>query len=164
MNQNKKTAMLSGLFFGIAMGCYYAFGSGLLHGLVMGLVSGVVFGLFIYFFYRSKTVNSQKEIELESGEPVIHKGVANHFLNGESVGGKLFLLKDKIWFKSHKFNFQNHELQIAVDHINNVSLYNIAGVVPNGLSIKTTEGKNEKFVVNNRDQWMAEILKVKGSS
>ena len=47
-----------------------------------------------------------------SDDGVIFSGPANHFLNWEGTGGKLFLLKDKLWFKSHRFNLQNNEWQI----------------------------------------------------
>lgn len=82
-------------------------------------------------------------------------------MNGEAVGGKLYLMKDKLQFKSHGFNIQNHSQIITLEQIKEVVFFNTIGLIPNGLAIMTNEGKTEKFVVNSRRLWKKEIEKLK---
>jgi len=90
----------------------------------------------------------------------VYSGAANHFLGWESVGGKLFLTKSSLYFKSHKFNFQNHDWKLNVNEIREVRYYNMLGIIRNMLEVETTDGKVERFVVNNRETWKAEIDKL----
>jgi len=90
-------------------------------------------------------------------DAIVYSGKANHFLNGESVGGNLYLFQHKIQFKSHSLNIQTHVLDIELSRIKEVTFYNTLGLVPNGLALKLHEGKTEKFVVYKRNFWKAEI-------
>ena len=88
---------------------------------------------------------------------VIYSGMANHFLNAESVGGNLFLYSDRLYFKSHAVNIQVHDLTIELNQIKNVSYYNTLGLIPNGLAVNLHNGKTEKFVLYKRAVWQKEI-------
>lgn len=90
-------------------------------------------------------------------DTIVYSGKANHFLNGESVGGNLYLFRHKIQFKSHSLNIQTHVLDIELSQIKEVTFYNTLGLVPNGLALNLNEGKTEKFVVYKRNFWKAEI-------
>ncbi|MGZ3755364.1 MAG: hypothetical protein ACXVAY_11675 [Mucilaginibacter sp.] len=164
MTSAKKSGLLSGLFFAIGMSCFYCFQFRFIVGIITGIFSGVFFGVTIYFFVSSKMVERQTEISISDNEAIIFSGPANHFLNWEGAGGKLYLLKDKLWFKSHRFNLQNHEWQLPIDQVKEIEFYNVLGFAPTGLAITTYEGKNEKFVVNNRKEWKAAIMRAKGHS
>ncbi|TCC86470.1 hypothetical protein EZ428_23680 [Pedobacter frigiditerrae] len=122
-------------------------------------IGGVLFGVFIYFFAGSKTVAKQTSIN-SNGEEIILSGRANHFKGAEAVGGKLYLFKGRLEFKSHGFNIQNHEQCIDIASITGVTLYNSLGIIPNGLQITTKDGKVEKFVINGRKHWKEEIEKL----
>ncbi|MDP9082000.1 MAG: hypothetical protein M3O71_31685 [Bacteroidota bacterium] len=158
----RKNAIIPGGILVIFIGAYFVLQQGLLIGTVSGAVAGLLFAAAVYFFSSSKIIQRQTNIAINSDESIIFAGGANHFLNGEAVGGKLYLLNDKLYFKSHKFNAQNHELQIAIDGIRGVSFYNLFGVINRGLEIQTTTGSEEKFVVYNRDKWKTAIEKIKG--
>ena len=71
------------------------------------------------------------------------------------------MLNDKIVFKSHGFNIQNHEQRIDLNEVDGVIFYNTLGIIPNGLKIVLRNNVSEKFVVNNRQQWKDEISKIK---
>jgi hypothetical protein len=123
---------------------------------------------FCEFCGASLTNDSQETQGVQSVPPqiktlgeqtIIHSGKANHFKNIEAVGGNLYLFADKLRFKSHSINIQNHELIINLNQIKEVSFFNSLGLVPNGLAIKTIDGKTEKFVVNGRKVWKNEIDK-----
>lgn len=152
-----KNSILAGIFFGVVMGLFFSILFGSDYGLISGIFSGILFGVGIYLFVNSKTVKSQTQIENIHGLTIIHSGGANHFINVEAVGGKLYLLTDKVLFKSHNFNAQNHSQTILLEQIKEIGFYNTLGLIPNGLSITTSDDKIEKYVVNNRRLWKEKI-------
>jgi len=154
-----RNSVLAGLAFGILFGLFLAFLYDMKLVLITSLISGLAFGIIIYFFITSKTVKTQTQIGNTDGNTVIHSGGANHFMKGEKVGGKLYLLADKLQFQSHGFNIQNHALVIELKEIKAVSFYNTLGLIPNGLAITKHDGQTEKFVVNGRRTWKDEIEK-----
>ena len=156
-----RNSILSGLAFGLLFGLFFAFRYDITYALIAGPISGLVFGTVVYFFVTSKTVKRQTQIENLDNKPIVHSGGANHFINGEAVGGKLYLLIDKLQFQSHGFNIQNHGLTIEIEQIKEVSFYNTLGLVPNGLAIITLSGQKEKFVVSGRRLWKEKIEKLK---
>jgi hypothetical protein len=156
----KKSALTSALIFAVLMAIFYSFQHGFLYGVADGIGSGILFGVFMYLLYNSRWFKRKIDVKADNLEPVIYDGGANHFLNGEAVGGKLFLMNDKLRFKSHRFNIQNHELVMDMAHVKQVDFYNLAGVIRNGLEITLDNGKTEKFVVNKRTVWKDEIEKV----
>jgi len=161
MKTEIKNSILAGFTFGLLFGIFLAIRYGFQYALIASPISGFAFGATLYFFITSRTVENQTQIASVEGEDIIFFGAANHFKNGEGVGGKLYLLTDKLQFKSHSFNFQSHELIISLDKIKEVRVYNIFGFIPTGLMIVTNDGLIEKFAVNNRRQWKDEIDKLK---
>jgi hypothetical protein len=157
-----RNSILAGLGFGLLFGLYLAVRFDTNYALIAGPISGLIFGTSLYLFVNSKTVKRQTQIENLEDRPIIRSGGANHFINGEAVGGKLYLMSDKLQFQSHRFNIQNHGQIIDIDEIKEVSYYNTLGLIPNGLAIRLLNGKTEKFVVGSRQLWKEEIEKLKG--
>jgi hypothetical protein len=158
----KKNALISGLVFAALMSVYYSYQKGnIISGILMGIIGGVLFALFTYFIYNSTWFKGKIDVKNDNEEPVIYNDGANHFLNGEGVGGKLYLMKDKLKFISHRFNLQNHQLLMDLHDIKQIGFWNIAGIIPTGIEIEMNNGKTEKFVVNKRQKWMEEIRSVK---
>ena len=156
-----KNSILAGLIFGLLFGTFQAFSHGINSAIISTPISGLLFGLFIHLFVNSKAVKRQTQIETKDGESIIHSGGANHLKNREAVGGKLYLLTDKLQFKSHRLNLQNHEFTIYIDQIKGVTFYNNLGIIPNGLAISLKDGRQEKFVVSGRQHWKTEIEKLR---
>jgi hypothetical protein len=156
-----KNSILAGLAFALFFGLFLWFRYDTHTALVSGPISGIAFGTILYFFVTSKTVNRQTQIENVNGQKIIYSGKANHFLNGEAVGGKLYLLADRLEFKSHRFNAQNHAQKISLSEVQEVGFYNVLGVMPTGLSITMTDGKIEKYVIGNRRVWRDKIKELK---
>jgi hypothetical protein len=156
-----RNSILSGLAFGLFFGLYIAFRYGIQFAVIAGPVSGLAFGIAIYFFVTSKIVKQQTQIENVDENEIILSCGANHFKNREAVGGKLYLLTDKLQFKSHNFNIQNHGLEIPLVQISQTRFFNTLGLIPNGLEILTNDGRIEKFVVSDRKKWSEEIEKNK---
>ena len=126
---------------------------GISYALLAGPIAGLFFGLMMYFFINSKLVKQQTALSDVASGDIIYSGGANHFKNAEAVGGKLYLLKDHLEFKSHGFNIQNHSFIIYSKEIEKIIFYNTLGFVPNGLKLVLKDGEEEKFVVSNRSIW-----------
>ena len=78
---------------------------------------------YVYLHETSKIIKRQTQIESKVGKEIIHSGFANHFSNEESVGGKLYLLVDKLQFQPHRLNLQNYELIITIEEIRFCLIY-----------------------------------------
>jgi hypothetical protein len=157
-----RNSILAGLAFGLLIGIYFALEINTNYALKVGPICGLLFGIALYFFVSSKIVKRQTSIQTD-GDSIIHSGGANHFRGAEAVGGKLYLLKDKLQFQSHGFNIQNHQQEIELNQVKEVSFYNTLGLIPNGMSVTLTSGGIEKFVVNNRRLWKKKIEEIKSS-
>ncbi len=120
----------------------------------MGALSGLLFGWLIGLFAKSNFVNRTTKIDTSPGEDVKFKTPANHIKGIEAVGGKLYLTNQRLIFKSHKLNFQNHLLSIDLKDIESVDRYKRVGMINNGLSITTAQNVKEKFVVEQVEEWV----------
>ncbi|MFN8354168.1 MAG: hypothetical protein U0Y10_06980 [Spirosomataceae bacterium] len=155
---NLKNSLLAGFAFGLIFSLFLVFLVGSQQALGGGLLAGLVFGGLLYVFLNSKRVQQQTALTSQAQQLVIREGMANHFSQGEAAGGKLYLLYNQLYFKSHQYNFQNHELVIPLTHIKGVQFFNTLGLIPNGLEILTHSGIKERFVVNGRRKWKEAIL------
>ncbi len=81
--------------------------------------------------------------------------LANYFLNGEAVGGKIFFDEDGMVFKSHALNIQTGETRIDYAEIARVGTRNTLGIVPNGLLVVTKYGDEHRFVIYHRKEVIA---------
>ena len=149
----------SGLTFGIGMSVFfiiqhllindqqtpYHIIRAILTGLATGALSGLLFGWIITLFSTGP------------GESIVFESPANHFKRIEGVGGRLYLTNKRLIFKSHKLNFQNHQLVIDLRDIKEVSRYKTLGMVNNGLAITTANNKTEKFVVEEIETWVKHL-------
>ena len=127
--------------------------SSLVGGVVGGLISGWLAGSFAkakYFVKGAELVPDKDEtIELET--------IANHFKGIEAVGGKLYLTNKRLIFKSHKLNFQTHELLVNLDDVVKVNRYKVMGIVNTGLAVTTMMNKTEKFVMQEPEIWVSQL-------
>lgn len=94
---------------------------------------------------------------LDDNELVEIEGPANLFRGMEGVGGKLFLTNKKVIFKSHKINIQKGQTDIEYNNITEIIKRKTAKIINNGIRIKTNDGKEFDFVVNDRDKWIEEL-------
>lgn len=131
---------------------------------------GIFYGLFmsIGFFYFSEKfltkiasfLGDKIKPSLTTDEKIEMEGGANLFRGMEGVGGKLFLTNKKIIFASHKFNIQRGETIIEFQDIAEITERKTAKLIDNGIRIKTKNEQKFDFVVNDRNQWMQELLTV----
>jgi hypothetical protein len=114
----------------------------------------------LIFLFQLFMLNKSREIAKEISGKIYYQGSANHFINWEGVGWYFFIADNKIIFKSHSFNVQNHDLEIQLKDIIEVNTYNNLWIIPNGLEI-VQKTKTDKFVVNNRAKIMGILNKGK---
>ena len=169
MKSFTKTALITGTAYGIPMGLLAGvvltlargFAFGIAFGLAIAVMSGAAFGLVMGGFVaiqRRRFARARPEF---SGEQLLHDGPANHFLNGEGVGGWLFLTQERLLFRSHQINIQPHELSVTLAEIAEVQPVRTAKVFPNGLRLVTRSRKEDRFVVEEHRRWCDEIIRAK---
>jgi hypothetical protein len=91
-------------------------------------------------------------LELRAGEIELIKKAANLFRGRESVGGKIIITNQRIYFKPHFFNVQKDYVEIPMEEIVEVQKRNTLGFVPNGMKVSTRNGEEYKFVVRDREK------------
>ncbi|MFT3770788.1 MAG: hypothetical protein QM820_35645 [Minicystis sp.] len=143
-----------GLFFGIMQGITHANPAG---GVAAGLLGGALFGLVIALFARSKSRALAAPAVDEDGETVLFQGPANHVKGMEAVGGKLYLTRARLRFKSHGLNVQVHDESYPIAAVRSVEPTRSLGIIPNGLAVVLDDGRREKFVVSGRGEWVEKI-------
>lgn len=91
---------------------------------------------------------------LEPEEHVIKEGGASHVKGIETVGGHLWLTNMRLHFKSHAINIQTHEESYWLRDVVSVKPHDL---VPTWLTVTLKDGRNEKFVVFGRAEWLTAI-------
>lgn len=155
-----KNTLVTGIPFGIIFGILYGLLLGsMTYGIAVGSTSGMLFGVAMSILSLKLTNKFQKlsDTSQSNGQAILMEGGANHFKGVEAVGGWLQLTSDEIIFKSHGMNVQKHETVIPLKHIQKIEKVNTLGLIPNGLKIVTHDQKSERFVVNNRKQWVEKL-------
>ncbi len=160
-NKFLKMMLLTGIPFGLFMGIFWSFLYGAKSGVAMGIVAGVLFGALMGAFAGYQKKKFEMERPSFAGEDLVKEGGANHFSNIEAVGGWIYLTDQRLLFRSHSRNVQRHELSIPLQKISEATPCRTFGIIPNGLKIKTIDGNTEKFVVEDRKDWVKKILEAK---
>ncbi len=153
MQRLLKTALFTGVPFGLFMGLLLALSYGSNVGVPMGFACGLLFGLFVALFTETQRKKMQSKDGTLDGEAILFQGPANHFQNGEGRGGWLTFTLTRLVFRSHGMNIQNQPLNIEVGEILEVVPTLTVGFIPNGLRITLKNGRQESFVVQNQKKW-----------
>lgn len=148
-----KTALLTGIPFGVFMGLCFLSIFQSMNGIFLGLACGVAFGSFFAIFTEIQRKKMESTDGTFEGEAIVFQGPANHFFNGESRGGWLTLTPSKLAFRSHGMNVQNQNLDISLEEFAEVLSSQTLGIIPNGLRVALRTGQKESFVVYNREKW-----------
>ena len=102
------------------------------------------------------------KIDLHSNEKLIREGGANLQRGVETVGGRLFLTDQRLFFQSHSFNVQTGATEIPLSEVKGTELcwtkfLGVFPLFPNSLAVRTTGGNEHRFVLSGRKQWAAAI-------
>jgi hypothetical protein len=168
----RRTRIKAGLIFGVAMAIIYILEDvfidqvptahlfkTIIRGLFTGAIAGFLYGWLMGVFSNSKFVKQGTKIETGAGETILFEGGANHFKGIEGVGGMMYLTNQRLVFKSHKLNIQKHQLSIDLPSITEVARKKTLGILNNGLIVTTTDGRKEKFVVEQPEEWIKYLAK-----
>ena len=152
----------SAVLFGLPMGVLYSVqNKNWMIGMGGGLVAGVLFAVLMRWFAARQTKRFSVDQPDLDGAPIIFEGPANHFKGAEGVGGYLWLTAEQLFFRSHRFNIQNHDCHMPLTEISEVNATKTLGVIPNGLLVRLLSDTQERFVVHNNKDWVAKILSAK---
>ena len=162
-----KSAIFNGvLYVGVLMIIYY-FTDEELHSLNSLIFQGIFFGVFMGLGFPYVTekfgtrftskIGKNIKPELTQDEDIEIEGPANLFRGMEGVGGKIFLTNKKVIFKSHKINIQKGQIDILYENINEIIKRKTAKIIDNGIRIKTIDGNEFDFVVNEREKWIEKL-------
>ncbi|MGE6760752.1 tetratricopeptide repeat protein [Corallococcus interemptor] len=91
-----------------------------LGGMSLFLGLGVVVLVVLPIWLITKALSPIPTFELEAGESVVREVVANHFLDGESRGGRLLITDRRLGFCPNRFNLQVSTWSIRHDEIESV--------------------------------------------
>lgn len=157
MNSFFSNFLKAGLPFGVIMGVVFSLVYDWMTGTIGGILAGILFGVTIALFvaYQSKKFTENRP--LKPDEELIKEGGANHFFNGEAVGGWIYLTNSRLFFKSHNSNLQNHEITIPIREIDFAERANTFGFIPNQLRLTLRDGQIEKFVVKGSKDWVNSV-------
>lgn len=102
------------------------------------------------------------KIKLNPNEKLLREGAANLQRGAETVGGKLFLTDQRLFFQSHSINFQTGSTEIPLTQVRSTRLcwtkfLNLIPVFPNSLAVETSSGVEYRFVLFGRKAWAAAI-------
>jgi hypothetical protein len=97
-------------------------------------------------------------------EPIVKEGGAKHFKGLEAVGGRLVLTDSRLVFASHRFNIQVHEEAYPLAQIVAVEPRRGISLVGDGMAVILADGREERFVVFGRRDWMARIQAAKAGA
>lgn len=124
--------------------------------IIEDLILSIVVGI-IWIISMKNTITSKRfDVKLDTEKEIIKQQGANHFKKMEGVGGKLFLFRDSLFFKSHKYNIQRHSLSIPFSEIKSYNIYKLFGVFPLGFKVNTLNSK-EIFFMDKPQEWMKAI-------
>lgn len=107
-------------------------------------------------------VRHHVNINLNPNEKLLRKSAANLQRGVETVGGKLFLTDQRLFFQSHSFNVQTGATEIPLTQVRSTRLcwtkfLNVIPVFPNSLAVETFSGIEYRFVLFNRKAWAVAI-------
>ena len=165
MSSHSKQLLFTAVPFGIIMGIAWAVTTQWPIGLILicASVLAVFFGFTMTAFARSPYIRETTRPLLQPTEHILFEVPANHMKRLEAVGGWLFLTNERLIFKSHPLNLQNHEWSIALQEIIHAQPTHTFGIIPNGLRVDPRSGASERFVVAERREWIERITATRDS-
>ncbi|HEY0653336.1 MAG TPA: hypothetical protein VGD65_09420 [Chryseosolibacter sp.] len=158
----RKTLMYSvgfGVFY-FALNYYmfdYTFGRALFNTLFTTIFVGLIFHFVEPWMMKRMATGLLKSIpplELLTGENIVMESAANHFRGMEAVGGRLTLTNHRLVFVAHKLNVQNRRTELDRNIIVEAKRH---AKFSKGMVLKTNENVSHTFIVDSRDQWIAEV-------
>jgi hypothetical protein len=168
----KKNRLRSKIFFEILLATYlfFQFWQTRHHLTTKDVIVFVIMVIILFFIgelaerwmmklmMKSRSVTQSAVLDTAADEIILFQTPASHLKGIESVGGHLFLTNKRLVFQSHNITFQKHKLSIGLPDITKIEKYKRSGM-NTGLIVTTINNTNEKFVVENADEWISEVIR-----
>lgn len=100
------------------------------------------------------------KIEMNPNEMVVKAGDGDQLLNGSSIKGKLILTTQRLYFKAAENGQTYEDVEIRPEEIKEVMFFKNKILFSNGLNIVTNDGKENKFLIKNRESWSEMIVRM----
>ena len=100
------------------------------------------------------------KIDMNPNEMVIRAGDSQQLINGHSIKGKLILTNQRLYFKAYENGQKFEDKEIWPQEIKEVMLFKNRILFPNGISIVTMDGEENKFLIKNRNSWSEMIVRM----
>ena len=97
---------------------------------------------------------------LKPNEMIIRAGNSDLLWNGHKVTGKLIVTNQRIYFRTMCAEDIEYNREIVANEISELHYFNTRRIFPNGMNIKTKNGEEILFKVNNRSEWAKIIIKM----
>ena len=104
-----------------------------------------------------KLPSLSNSIELGEDEIMIEESKANHAQGMSSIGGLLYLTNSRLGFQAHKLNLKKDAWSVRLNEIKSVERSKPLAFLNNRITVVTTAGKVEKFVVWKAGKWVRMI-------
>jgi len=126
-----------------------------------GLIFGLVMSFFIMYLNRKagilNPINGDFLPLLSIGEQIEIEGPANLIFENEGVGGKIFMTDISLIFAPDQYNTQIGNRNIEYQSIEEISRRKSGLLIDNLIRVKTVDGKEFDFVVNDRETWIEKL-------
>jgi hypothetical protein len=147
-------SIATGLLFAVTMFVYLSITSKKDIAIVVSIFVFIITPFIAYFKIFSKIDFGGKFLKIDK-ERIIYSGLSNFFLHKLPVGGRLYLLDDKLIFQTNLINFmKRHQEIIFLNEILNVGLDDS---MRNRIFIKTNNSEVKKFVVYKKELWKQKV-------
>lgn len=158
-----KTTVLCGAPFGLVLELSNFLRTGMDFGVARALITGLCFGLSMAVFMAWQRSRLASENPCGHEERLLKQGLANHKHKSvlKDAGGWLYLTDQRLVFRSHNLNFDNHEQSLPLEDIGEVQTCLTAWIIPNGVRVVTSRGE-ERYVVEDRRSWVEAINLARG--
>jgi hypothetical protein len=122
-----------------------------------------IFFSTLELFFRDKLFKKSAEkllktippTELRNDEKVLLEAGPSHYMGREAVGGKLTLTDQRLIFKSHRFNLQNHLQEFPLAEIKAVAEADTK--LRNVLELELINNESHRFLVDSPSDWVKTI-------
>ncbi|MCX7781437.1 MAG: GRAM domain-containing protein [Negativicutes bacterium] len=95
---------------------------------------------------------------LNEHEVILKKDLASMSMGNQAYSGALYLTSERLVFVGYLMDIRNKYLEeMSLWHIAEIKPAKSLLVIANALIVTTIQGRTMKFVVRNRDEWLAEI-------
>jgi hypothetical protein len=168
---NRKTRVLLGIFFGLAMALVYTFQITSMPNydpdklplaigiaILAGALAGFLF-IGIMWLISRKWARDRSEFKVAPGEEIQFSSAATRFHGTAQFGGKLYLSNRQLVFSSHD-RATPPPLAIPLEQLEEATLYDIPGVGRDGLEIRFQNSHGEKFFTTQSAEWVEKLQRI----